>query len=60
MDRSLDRAGLRGTIPKLAAALAYWVVRLFFIAAAIEQFELRVIADLASNLVHYPPNVRRE
>ncbi len=55
--RSLERTGLRETIPNITSRLLYWVIWLLFIAAAIEQLDLAVISSLLAGLVAYLPKV---
>jgi small-conductance mechanosensitive channel len=55
--RSLQRTGLHETIPRVISAIVFWVVLLFFFAAAIEQLDLRVVTLLLSDLAQYLPRV---
>lgn len=57
VERSLERTGLRRTIPKVVSGTAYWVLLLFFIAAAIERLELTVVTRLLSDFATYLPSV---
>ncbi len=55
--RSLQRTGLHNTIPRVISGIVFWVVFLFFFAAAIEQLDLRVVTVLLSDLAQYLPRV---
>ena len=57
IETAVQRTGLRDTIPWLASAVVYWIILLFFAAAAVEKLELTVASDLVSRLALYLPNV---
>jgi small-conductance mechanosensitive channel len=48
---------LQETIPRVISGIVFWVVFLFFFAAAIEQLDLRVVTVLLSDLAQYLPRV---
>lgn len=55
--RALERTALRERIPKVVGVMTYWVIVLFFVAAAVERLELRVVTTLISGLAYYLPKV---
>jgi small-conductance mechanosensitive channel len=55
--RGLESTGLSDTVPKVIGQVLFWVVWLFFIAAALEKLELAVVRDFLSNLAYYLPRV---
>ena len=57
IDNAVHRTGLRDTVPWLAGAVVYWIILLFFAAAAVEKLELTVASNLVSRLAFYLPNV---
>lgn len=55
--RGLESAGLRTTLPGLVSGFVFWVVFLFFLAAAIETLGLPVVTSVLSQVAYYLPNV---
>lgn len=45
------------SLPKVLSRIIYWIVLLFFIAAAIEALGLRIISDIISSATTYLPRV---
>jgi len=54
---AVERSGVQNAVPWLASAFVYWIILLFFAAAAVERLELDVASDLVSRLAFYLPNV---
>lgn len=52
-----QRSGLRSAIPWLASSTVYWIILLFFAAAAIDRLELALATSLVSRLAFYLPNL---
>ena len=57
VDDTMERTRLSRTVPWITSATAYWVIFLFFTAAAIEKLELEVASNLVSRLAYYLPNI---
>ena len=57
VQHSLQRTGLHRTIPRVISGILFWVVFLFFFAAAIEKLDLHVVTLLLSDLAQYLPRV---
>lgn len=54
---AVERSGVQKAVPWLASAFVYWIILLFFAAAAVERLELTVATDLVTRLAFYLPNV---
>lgn len=54
---ALENTGARDTIPQFTGALLFWVVWLFFAAAAAETLGLPVVTASLSRFAYYLPNV---
>lgn len=54
---ALESAGLRTNLPGIVGAFVFWVVFLFFLAAAIETLGLPVVTSVLSQVAYYLPNV---
>ena len=57
VDNAMERTRLRGSLPTVASAITYWIIFLFFAAAAVEKLELEVASNLVSRLAYYLPNI---
>ncbi len=55
--RALEGAGLRVNMPAIVGTFTFWVVFLFFSAAAIETLGLPVVTSVLSQVASYLPNV---
>lgn len=52
-----ERSGIRETLPRVIGAFVFWIVLLFFLAAAIETLGLPVVTDSLGRAAYYLPNV---
>jgi len=57
IEKAVRQIGVRSTIPWLASAVVYWIILLFFAAAAVDKLRLPVASDLVSRLALYLPNL---
>lgn len=57
LQSAVERSGAGSAVPWLASAFVYWIILLFFAAAAVERLELEVASDLVTRLAYYLPNV---
>jgi small-conductance mechanosensitive channel len=57
IQEAVQRAGVRSTMPKVTGGFVFWVVLLFFAAAAIEILGLPVVTSSLSQFASYLPNV---
>lgn len=56
LEHAIERTGMGKTAPWLASTVVYWVILLFFAAAAVEKLEMAVASNLVSRLAYYLPN----
>lgn len=54
---TMDRTGIRRSVPGIISAAAFWLVLLFFAAAAIEVLGLPAVTNLVARIAYYLPNV---
>lgn len=52
-----ERTGIRETLPRVIGGFVFWIVLLFFLAAAIETLGLPVVTDTLGRAAYYLPNV---
>jgi small-conductance mechanosensitive channel len=55
--RVLEHSSLNQRIPRLTGGTVYWVILLFFIAAATERLELAILTTLAGNVAAFLPRI---
>lgn len=54
---AMDGAGVRATLPGMIAAFMFWLILVFFVAAALETLGLPVVTSSLSRFAYYLPNV---
>ena len=55
--RILESTGLNKRIPRLTGSTVYWIILLFFLAAATERLELAILTTLASSVAAFLPRI---
>ncbi len=54
---AMAESGAQSTIPEVVGAFVFWLVLLFFVAAALEALGLELVSGLVNRLTSYLPNV---
>jgi small-conductance mechanosensitive channel len=57
LDRAIEDTGTRATVPRVVGGFVFWLVLLFFVAAALESLGLEVVSGVMQRLTMYLPNV---
>lgn len=57
LGQAMAETGARATIPQVVSKFVFWLVLLFFIAAALESLGLEVVSGVVNRLSSYLPNV---
>jgi hypothetical protein len=52
-----ERSGVRETLPSVVGGFVFWIVLIFFLAAAIETLGLPVVTDSLGRIAYFLPNV---
>jgi small-conductance mechanosensitive channel len=54
---TIERTGVRRTVPGVVSTAAFWLVLLLFAAAAVEVLGLPAVTNLVARIAYYLPNV---
>jgi small-conductance mechanosensitive channel len=57
LGQAMAETGARATIPRVVSKFVFWLVFLFFVAAALESLGLDVVSGVVNRLSSYLPNV---
>lgn len=57
LGHAITETGARATIPRVVSGFVFWLVFLFFVAAALESLGLEVVSGVVNRLSSYLPNV---